>query len=253
MKISVITAVYNREREIASALDAMAAQTWRDSEHLVVDGASTDGTLEIVRNAARPVDRLISEPDRGIYDALNKGIGASSGDVVGFLHSDDVFAHADVLQRIAQAFEDPDVDAVYGDLLYVSQNDPDQVVRRWRSGDFARWKLALGWMPPHPTLFLRRRVYDRIGLFDLGYRISADYDFILRAFSAGLTARRLPDVLVRMRLGGASNAGFRRLILKSSEDWRAASRAGYFAPATIAAKNLAKLPQFVTARLKPRG
>ena len=201
---------------------------------------------------SRPADRLISEPDRGIYDALNKGVGAASGDVVGLLHSDDVFAHAGVLERVAGAFEDPAVEAVYGDLIYVSQSDLNQVVRHWRSGEFAPWKLALGWMPPHPALFLRREVYERVGPFDLGYRISADYDFILRAFRMGLVARWLPETLVRMRLGGASNAGLRRLIRKSSEDWRAAARAGYFPPATVAAKNLAKLPQFVSAKLGAR-
>lgn len=252
-KISIVTATFNREREIVSALGSVAEQSWPDIEHVLIDGGSSDGTLARVAAASRPVDVLVSEPDQGIYDALNKGVARSTGEVIGLLHSDDVFAHRQVLERVAAAFEDPGVDAVYGDLVYVSRRDLGQVVRRWRAGDFAPWKLRFGWMPPHPALFLRRRVYETVGAFDLGYRIAADYDFILRAFSAGIRARYLPEVLVKMRLGGVSNAGLGLMWLKSSEDWRAARRAGFWPPAAVAAKNVSKLPQFVSARFGGQG
>jgi glycosyltransferase len=180
MKISVITAVYNSRATVAAAHASVLAQTHCDVELVVIDGGSTDGTLEVLRGYADRIAVLVSEPDRGIYDALNKGIARASGEVVGFLHADDVFAGPDVLSRVATAFADPAVCAAYGNLQYVRKDDPGRVVRHWGSSPFTRRKLAWGWMPPHPTLYVRREWYARIGGFDTRYRISADYDCILR-------------------------------------------------------------------------
>ena len=188
---------------------------------------------------------VISEPDKGIYDALNKGIARSTGDVIGLIHSDDFFADEKVLERVAAAFSDPDIDAVYGDLEYVAAADPTRVVRRWRAGNFTPRKLAWGWMPPHPTLFMRRRVFEAHGAYDASYHIAADYDAILRWFGqGGIRTAYIPEVLVKMRLGGKSNRSLRSIFRKSLEDYRALRSNKVGGIGALAAKNLSKLPQF---------
>ncbi len=249
MKISVITAVYNNRDTVAQALDSALAQTHPDVELIVIDGGSTDGTLQVLQDYADRLAVLVSEPDRGIYDALNKGIARASGDVVGFLHSDDLFADASVLSRIAAAFADPSVDSVYGDLLYVSKDDPSRVVRTWRAGVFTPGKLAHGWMPPHPTFYVRRAVYEKLGGYDTSYRIAADYDCVLRLLGkGGVRAAYIPEVLVKMRVGGASNRSLSNILKKSREDYRALRVNGVGGLAALAWKNLSKLPQFLKRR-----
>jgi glycosyltransferase involved in cell wall biosynthesis len=246
LKISVITAVHNNRETISAALDSALGQSGVDIELVVIDGGSTDGTLEVLRSYADRLHVLVSEPDRGIYDALNKGIQRASGEVVGFLHSDDMFADAGVLSRIAAAFADPGVGAVYGDLLYVRKDNPDQVVRYWRSGEFSGRRLGWGWMPPHPTLYIRRHVYEQHGLFDTSFRIAADYDFILRTLGQNrVGVCYIPEVLVKMRVGGASNRSLSNIMRKSSEDLRALRRNGVGGLGALLWKNLSKLPQFL--------
>lgn len=201
--------MFNRADSIADALRSVQAQSWHNVEHVVVDGASTDGTLLVLQTCLDAPARTgyqalwTSEPDRGIYDALNKGLARATGDVIGLMHSDDFFADHEVLASVAAAFADPAVDAVYGDLDYVAKADTSNIVRRWRSGEYNPAKLAQGWMPPHPALFLRRRVIERWGGFDTNFRIAADYDAILRYFGQGkIQPAYIPRVLVKMRLGG---------------------------------------------------
>lgn len=245
IKISIVTAVYNSCETVAAALDSALSQSDVNIELVVIDGGSTDGTLEVLRSYADRLDVLVSEPDCGIYDALNKGIRRVSGDVVGFLHSDDLFADAGVLSRIAAAFAEPAVEVVYGDLHYVRKDNPEQVVRYWRAGEFAGRRLGWGWMPPHPTLYVRRSVYEQIGLFDTSFRIAADYDFILRMLGrGGVGVHYIPEVLVKMRVGGASNRSLRNIVRKSREDLRALRRNGVGGLGALAWKNLSKLPQF---------
>jgi glycosyltransferase len=249
MIISVITATYNCASTIHGCLDAVAAQSHPNIEHVLIDGASSDGTLALVQARRGQLAVVLSEPDSGIYDALNKGLLRCTGDVVGFLHADDLYAHADVLAHVAAVFAaDPAVCAVYGDLHYVRQNDTTQVVRRWQSGRFTPRQLAWGWMPPHPTLYVRREWYARIGGFDTRYRIAADYHSILQLFShPGFKAVHLPEVLVKMRLGGASNRSAAALLRKSREDWHALRRTGVGVLGGVGAlvwKNLSKLGQF---------
>jgi glycosyltransferase involved in cell wall biosynthesis len=246
MKISVITAVYNNRDTIAQALDSVLAQTHPDVELIVIDGGSTDGTLAVLQGYDDRLAVLVSEPDRGIYDALNKGIARASGEVVGFLHSDDLFADAAVLARIGATFADPAVDAAYGDLLYVSKDDPSRVVRTWRSAAFSPARLARGWMPAHPTFYVRRAVYETLGGYDTRYRIAADYDCILRFLGkGGIRAAYIPQVLVKMRVGGASNRSLRNILQKSREDYRALRVNGVGGLGALAWKNLSKLPQFL--------
>ncbi len=246
MKISVITVTYNCATTVSQALASVAAQDYEDVEHVIVDGASCDGTWMVIQSRRSPRVVAFSEPDRGIYDALNKGIARSSGHIIGFLHADDLFADARVLSSVAEAMRDPSVHAVYGDLEYVRNDDVRRVIREWRSRPFSVGLLKRGWMPPHPTLYVRRSVYERLGGYDTNYRIAADYEFILRLFSTpGLRTVYIPRVLVRMRAGGISNRSLGNLIRKSAEDYRALRfhRIGGFG--ALAWKNLSKLVQFL--------
>ncbi len=246
MKFTVITAVLNRAGTIEQAVRSVQRQGWRDIEHVVQDGGSTDGTLDILHRTADARTRIVSERDGGIYDALNRALARATGDAVGLMHSDDVFAHADVLAHVAAAMADPSVDGVYGDLDYVSAADPARILRRWVSGQYDRRKLARGWMPPHPALFLRRAVLDRHGGYDTSFRIAADYEAMLRYLvQGGIRLAYLPEVMVRMRMGGASNGSAGGILRKSREDLRAMRRHGVGGIGTLAAKNLGKLPQFL--------
>lgn len=246
VKISIVTATYNCASTIEDCLRSVAGQQHDEIEHVVIDGASSDQTLPLLRQHAGQIDCLVSEADGGIYDALNKGVALTTGEVVGFLHADDLYAHPRVLSAIADAFRDPEVDAVYGDLTYVQKADTARVVRYWRSAPFSRTRLAQGWMPPHPTLYLRRRIYEEYGKFDLSYRIAADYDFMLRVLSR-IEGRvvYLPEVLVNMRVGGESNRSLRNIFRKSTEDLRAlrSNRIGGFGALVL--KNTSKLRQFL--------
>ncbi|WP_375257996.1 glycosyltransferase family 2 protein [Citreimonas sp.] len=246
LKISVVTAVFNRENTIAEALDSVASQDHPDIEHVVQDGGSTDGTMEIVRARSRPTLLPHSERDGGIYDGINRGIERTTGDVVGLMHSDDLFAHPSVLSWVAEALSDPDVDGVYGDLDYVAAEDTSRIIRRWRSGEYSPRKLRQGWMPPHPTLYLRRGVFDRMGLYDTSYRIAADYDAMLRYLVRGnLRLAYVPRVFVNMRMGGESNRSVAKIVQKSREDYRAIRANGVGGVGTLALKNLGKIRQFL--------
>lgn len=246
MKISIITAVYNRADTVGMAIDSVARQTYPNCEHLIIDGASSDGTLAMVETRRRATMRVVSEPDEGIYHALNKGIGLATGDVIGVVHSDDFLAHDQVLDKVARAFEDAEVQAVYGDLDYVSARDPLRIVRRWRAGNVTAWKLSWGWMPPHPTIFVRRELLDAHGPYDTSYRIASDYEAILRWFGkGGIRSAYIPEVLVKMRVGGESNRSLGRILRKSREDLRALHSSGMGSVGALLAKNLSKLPQFI--------
>jgi len=241
---SIVTVSYRSAETISGTLDSVAAQRGVQVQHLVQDGQSEDGTSDIV--AKYDHASFISEPDDGIYDALNKGVANGSGDIIGLLHADDFYPNPMVLDKVSKLFQaDPSLMGVYGDLKYVAQDDTDKVVRHWKAGLFQRYKLHLGWMPPHPTIFLRREVYEKIGGFDTRYQISADYDFILRLFKTfGHKIDYLPEVLVHMRTGGVSNAGLRNLLKKSKEDFLISLRMGHFAPVSILLKMASKVKQF---------
>lgn len=245
VRISVVTAVYNSRDTVAQAVASVLSQTHREVETILIDGASTDGTLAILQPYRDRLDVFVSERDNGIYDALNKGIEHATGDIVGFLHADDLFAHRAVLARVAEAFSDPHVEAVYGDLVYVRHDNVDHVVRYWRAGEFEPGALRRGWMPPHPTFYVRRCVYQRLGLFDTRYRIAADYDSVLRFLGpGGVRAAYIPQVMVRMRVGGISNRSIGNILRKSREDLDAIRGNGVGGISTLLQKNLSKLSQF---------
>jgi glycosyltransferase len=246
MRISVITVAYNSAATIAETLKSVAGQAHSDIEHLIIDGASTDNTIAVVCSYGAHAATVVSESDEGIYDAMNKGLRLATGDFVGFLNADDTFANADCVSRIARAAEALSVDAVYGDLLYVRKDRPEEIVRHWRSGQFKRSKLRFGWMPPHPTLYVRRTRIAEIGPFDSNFRIAADYDFMLRYLGrSGLGVAYIPHVLVRMQTGGASNRSLGALFQKSREDLHALRRNSVGGVFSLFCKNVRKLPQFL--------
>ena len=182
MKITVITATWNSETTIGDTLDSLSSQKYDDVEFILIDGGSTDNTLRVVKNHPVIVHKLVSENDNGIYDALNKGIKLATGDVIGFLHSDDVYFDEMVLNRVAQAFLSSNADAVYGDLDYVSRDGKNKVIRHWKSGDYSRDKILRGWIPPHPSFYMKTNCYKEYGAFNVKYKIAADYDSMLRYF-----------------------------------------------------------------------
>lgn len=244
MKVTIITVAYNSAGTIADTLSSLAAQTHPDIEHIVIDGRSTDATLDIVSRHPR-VAHCVSELDKGIYDAMNKGLALATGDLVGFLNADDVFDGDQAVQRLVEAAVGG-VDVVYGDLVYVRADDLGHVIRHWRSGDFRRSRLRFGWMPPHPTFYVRRELLAAVGGFDTSLRIAADYDFMLRCLcSPAVHAQYVPRVLVRMRAGGVSNASAGSMLRKSAEDLRTIRKHAVGGWLTLAAKNLRKLPQFL--------
>lgn len=245
MKISIITSVYNNKNFISEAIESVTSQSYHDIEYIVIDSASTDGTTDIVKSYGNKITKFISEPDNGIYDGLNKGIHLATGDVIGFLHSDDFYLHDQVVEMIVKHFQENDCDGVYGDLIYVDQEHTDRVVRHWESGEFKYEKLKKGWMPPHPAFFIKREVYENFGVFDTSFKISADYNFMLKILSSqDLKVCYLPNVLYVMRVGGASNKSLKNLYKKSTEDLKAlrANNIGNFV--TLFLKNISKIPQF---------
>ncbi len=251
MKITVITAVYNNKGTILEALDSVHSQTHKKVEHIVIDGGSTDGTVEVVRAYGDKIDIFVSEPDEGIYDALNKGIALATGDIIGFLNSDDVYAHDRVLERISKAFRHENVDSVYGDLNYVLRDDITKVIRHWKSHEFSAKKLRRGWMPPHPTFYVKREVYEQYGGFDTSFKIAADYDSILRFLGLHqISTGYVADVLVKMRLGGVSNRDLRSILRKSGEDLKALKKNRIGGKRVVFMKNVSKIPQFFK-RSKP--
>ncbi|MFN7958108.1 MAG: glycosyltransferase family 2 protein [Holophagaceae bacterium] len=222
--ISLITVVRNNPLVVQALISILGQEYNGRIESIVIDGASTDGTLAALEPLRPRLTHLLSEPDRGIYDAMNKGLNLATGDLVGLLNADDLYQDCHVLARVSRAFETPEVEACYGDLVYVQADHPDRILRYWRSGPPRPDSFQWGWMPPHPTLFVRREVYERLGRFDLRYGIAGDYEFMLRVLlKHRLKTAYIPEVLVRMRAGGASN-GSLRSIFRANVECRQAFR-----------------------------
>jgi glycosyltransferase involved in cell wall biosynthesis len=243
MKISVVTVSYNSERTIRETIESVLSQIHPDVEYLIVDGGSTDATLSIVREYGSKITRWISEPDDGIYDAMNKGIGLATGEAVGFLNSDDVFADANALATIAQSF-DAAVDAVYGDLVLTDGQGKRQV-RYWQSQPYVLGSAQKGWAPPHPTLYIRREILLACHGFKKTYRYTADFELALRLFEIErIRTRYVPQTLVRMRLGGATTGSLKNIVLANLEAAQACRENGYSGGLwLIGRKLIRKIPQ----------
>ncbi|MFZ9024799.1 MAG: glycosyltransferase family 2 protein [Anaerohalosphaeraceae bacterium] len=226
-KISVITVMLNSEATLLDTIHSVNAQTYPDIEQVFVDGGSSDRSVQIANENAQKPHILISEPDDGLYDAMNKGIKRASGDVIAFLNSDDVYEKNDILWQVAKIFEDDSVDAVYGDLVYVKYNDVNTVRRYWKSGPYKEDAFLKGWLPPHPTFMCRKHLYDQFGSFDTTFKIASDYELMFRFIQRHkIKMAYLPKVFVKMRTGGASNTPG-GIIKANLEVFRAFRQNGY--------------------------
>ena len=229
MKISIITATYNRAPTIVRALTSIKRQTYSDLQLVIIDGMSTDETIKLIKPFMTASDIVCSEPDRGIYDALNKGINLSNGEIIAFLHSDDLYIDEEVVRDVMKLFEDDEVDIVYGDVSFFNKNNPEKVTRIYHSDDLSKRNLSWGKMPAHPAIFIRRRVYNKVGNFKIDYQIAADYEFLCRVVKDNeFKVKRLPRVLVRMQSGGVSTRGIKSFFLLNREVYRALQENGIY-------------------------
>lgn len=220
MKISIITITYNSAQTVEDTIKSVVAQDFPNVEYLIIDGLSKDSTLSVVNRYSPYIDKVVSEKDKGLYDALNKGINAATGDVIGLLHSDDIYSNNQVLSKVAQQFAaDPNVEGVYADLVFVDRDDTNKVLRTWKSGEYKEDDFKKGWMPPHPTFFVKKSVYEKFGGFNLDLKLSADYELMLRLIHKHkIKVAYLPETIVKMRMGGISNTSFFVKLKANMED-----------------------------------
>jgi glycosyltransferase involved in cell wall biosynthesis len=246
MKISIITVSYNSAATIQDTINSIANQTYSDIEHIIVDGNSTDGTVRLVQSACS-VTKFISEPDNGIYDAMNKGIALATGDVIGTLNADDFYIDDDVLNKIAAVFADPSIDACYADLIYVEAEDTNQIVRYWQSRPYVPGLFKRGWMPAHPTFFVRRHLYEELGNFDLAFKIQSDFELTMRFLEIyRIKSAYLPKILVKMRIGGVSNNSLKTILKGNIEAYRACKKNNLsITPLFNLQKIASRIPQFL--------
>lgn len=214
MKISIITATFNSSPHIAHCLESVNKQTHPDIEHIIVDGASNDNTLDIINATPSRVEKIVSEPDNGIYDAMNKGIKLATGDIVGILNSDDFYATNTIIERVANTFLEKKTESVYGNLDFVAAKNTSKIIRQWKSTPYVKGSFRKGWHPPHPTFFVRREVYEKLGSFDVSFNVSADFELMLRFFEKGkITSHYIDDTFVIMRYGGESTGSIKKILL----------------------------------------
>lgn len=245
MKISIVTCALNSTSTIKKSIKSVQKQTYKNIEHLIIDGGSTDGTLEVVKKIKDKKINLFSSLDNGFYDALNKGIKFTTGNIVGVLHSDDFYRSNNVIEIVVDIFKKTKADIVYGDLIYVKKEHPFKPIRYWKAGQYSKEKLLKGWMPPHPAVFVKKNLFNKIGFYKTNYKISADYDFLVRIFNCkNVNQVYVPKVLINMRIGGMSNKSFKNLIVKSFEDYQIIKKNKIGGLFTLINKNFSKLGQF---------
>ena len=246
-RVSVVTTVLNGASTIESAIESVLGQTHQDIEYIIVDGGSTDGTVDVIGRYGDRIARFVSEPDRGIFDGMNKGIMLASGEIIGILNADDMYASDGVIETVARAMQEQNADVCWGDLVYVDASDTDKVIRYWRSSRYEDGKFRRGWMPPHPTFFVKKGVYDEYGVFDLTFPIAADYELMLRFLEKHkVKSCYIPEVLVRMRAWGNSNRSVRNIVRGNIECYRAWDANGLrINPLRILLKPLSKVSQFM--------
>lgn len=250
MKVTIITACYNREKTIRDCIESVLAQDYPDIEYIVVDGASTDGSLSIINEYKDKISKIISEPDHGMYEAINKGIRAATGDVVGLVHSDDFLFSPQTISHVVEKMKKTHADFLYGDGLYVNAENTQKVIRVWIGGKYRLWKVRHGWLPLHPTCYIRREQMERRGLYNESYKIASDSDLLFRYLLGGeLSVAYLPEFIVRMRMGGLSTDSKRRKKMWD-EDVRMYNSHGINPIVTKIEKMMWKVPQFIKALLK---
>ncbi|HTB07189.1 MAG TPA: glycosyltransferase family 2 protein [Bacteroidia bacterium] len=246
-KVTIITVCYNNADTLESTMQSVFAQDYGNLEYIVIDGGSTDGTKTLLDKYKDKINICVSEKDAGIYEAMNKGLSRSSGDIIGFLHADDFYPAPNIISTIAKAFDDSKADCIYGDLQYVDRSNTGKITRNWKAGDYTKDIFLKGWMPPHPTFFLKKKWYDEYGNYNTTFSISADYELMLRMLHKhNLTPHYIPQVLVQMRTGGTSNRSLARRITANMED-RKAWKINKLKPGllTLFVKPLGKIGQYI--------
>jgi len=248
MKISIITATFNSGKFIESCIKSVLKQNYKKFEIIIIDGLSTDSTIKKIKTLLYKHNniKIFSEKDLGIYHALNKGIEKATGDIIGFVHSDDLLYNKNVLSNIIAVFKNSNIDGVYGDLQYVEKQNTNKVIRYWKSKDFKPNLINKGWTPPHPTLYLKKKVYEKHGFFDLNYKISSDYDFMTKIFKDNtFNFKYIPKVITKMRVGGISNKNIKNVLIKTLEDYKVIYKNGSGGIITLLRKNTSKIKQFI--------
>jgi len=249
MKVSIITSCYNREKTIRGAIESVLAQDYPKIEYIIIDGASKDNSLNIIQEYKDKITKIVSEPDKGMYEAINKGIRMATGDIIGLVHSDDFLYSPKTISHIVNRFNETQADFLYGDGLFVNAENTDKVVRNWIGGDYRLWKVKHGWLPLHPTCYIRREVMMKRGLYNESYKIAADSDLLFRYLLGGdLTVTYLKEYIIKMRMGGLSTDKVRRKQMWN-EDIRMYNSHGMNPTITKIEKMLWKVPQFVKAKL----
>lgn len=222
MKISIITVTYNSAASIEQTMRSVLDQSYKNIEYIIIDGGSTDQTLDIISKYKAQLGYFISEKDNGIYDALNKGIAAATGDIIGILHSDDFYTSNTAIEHVAQQFAKTNCDAVYANLYYVNRSNTDKITRKWHSGKYSNGMFINGWMPPHPTFFVKKEVYQKYGAFNLNFKTSADYELMLRLIHKHkISLAYLDEYIIKMRVGGQSNVSVNNRVIANLEDRKA--------------------------------
>lgn len=247
LKVTILTVVYNGEKTLKACIDSILGQDFCNIEFILIDGSSTDGTFEIAKSYGSKIDKLISEPDKGIYDAMNKGIANATGDIIGILNADDIYADSSVIKDVVDKFEKDNVQGVYGDLIYIDNVTDQNPVRKWVSGKYKKGMFLWGWMPPHPTFFIRKECYNTFGNFRLDLGSAADYELMLRMIHTNaISISYLPRTLVKMSTGGASNRSLLNRLRANSSDrkaWKVNNSTPYFF--TLYLKPVRKIFQFL--------
>ena len=246
MKVSIITVTLNSEKYLADCIKSVQKQGYSNIEHIIVDGKSTDGTLEIIRDHEKHLSNWISETDRGMYDAINKGISMATGDIIGILNSDDIFASENVIENIVQCFERENTDSVYGDLVYVKPSNTSKVIRVWKGVIYKRYRFTLGWMPAHPTFYMKRSLIEKFGPYENHYYSAADYEFMARyLYKYRISSTYLEQMVIKMRTGGASNGSLKKRLRANRRDYLAMKRNNIPFPLIVSIiKPLSKIGQF---------
>jgi glycosyltransferase involved in cell wall biosynthesis len=249
-KISIITVAYNSAETIKDTIESIIPQDYNNIEYIIIDGGSTDETIDIAKQYSEYINFFSSEPDNGIYDAMNKGIKAATGDIIGILNSDDFYPNNFVISNVVKSFEKNSCDAVYGDLVYVKANDVNKIIRYWKAGEYSTLEMKNGWMLPHPTFFVKKEIYIRHGLYNTDLKSAADYEMILKLlYKHNISVYYIPMILVNMRMGGESNKSFWNRIKANKEDGLAWTKNQLNKPIFLRFKKpLLKLRQFF---LKP--
>ncbi len=244
-KVTIITASFNNENSIEETIQSVVNQTFKNIEYIIIDGKSTDKTLRIVDKYKEKISKIISESDDGIYDALNKGIINATGEIIGFLHADDIFADNFVIEKIVGTFQISDCEIIYGDLQYVAKENVNKIIRNWKSSTFDYKSLKKGWMPAHPTFYARKSLYNKYGKFNINYKIAADYDLMMRFIGKHkVKPEYFPEVFVKMRIGGKSNNSLNNILTKMNEDFKIIRENEIGGIFTLLNKNISKIPQF---------